>query len=188
MLALAAVWNLGQDGTMAPLPYLPLLNPLDLTTGFALVLSVGAMDAFSARPGRPPALRARLRIAAMALAYLWFNLILLRSAAHYLGIAYRMEDLAASQFVQAMLSLVWSASALVIMRYAAQRAMRRTWSTGALLLGIVLFKLFSVDLANGGSMARVVSFVGVGLLMLLIGYFAPYPKAGEGHTSPSAGT
>jgi uncharacterized membrane protein len=169
MLALAAVWNLGQDGTMAPLPYLPLLNPLDLTTGFALALWVDALG-----------LHRRLRIVAMVLAYAWFNLILLRSAAHFLGIAYRLDALMASQFVQAMLSLVWSASALVLMRYAAQRTMRRTWGSGALLLGIVLAKLFVVDLASGGSMARIVSFVGVGLLMLLIGYFAPYPKPSAG--------
>lgn len=179
VLALAAVWNLSQDGAMLPLPYLPLLNPLDLTTGFALMLWAGAVEASA---------RQRLRIAAMVLAYAWFNLILLRSAAHYLGIAYRFDVLAASQFVQAMLSLVWSASALVIMRYAAQRAMRRTWGTGALLLCIVVGKLFAVDLANGGSMARVVSFVGVGLLMLLIGYFAPYPKGTEGAVSPPSPT
>jgi uncharacterized membrane protein len=179
VLALAAVWNISQDGTMLPLPYLPLLNPLDLTTGFALRLWVSATEVFASR---------RLRIAAMVLAYGWFNLILLRSAAHYLGIAYRFDELGASQFVQAMLSLVWSASALAIMRYAAQRAMRRTWGTGALLLCIVVGKLFAVDLANGGSMARVVSFVGVGLLMLLIGYVAPYPKVAEGAASPHSTT
>jgi uncharacterized membrane protein len=188
VLALASVWNISQDGTMAPLPYLPLLNPLDLTTGFALALSVSALGVFGAGPGNAERLSVRLRIGTMVLAYAWFNLMLLRSAAHYLGIAYRAEDLAASQFVQAMLSLVWSASALVIMRYATRRAMRRTWGAGALLLCIVVFKLFVVDLANGGSMARVVSFVGAGLLMLLIGYFAPYPKAAEGNTSPSIGT
>jgi uncharacterized membrane protein len=186
MLALAAAWNLGQDGTMAPLPYLPLLNPLDLTTGFALASWVAAMDVLAGRPGQPPRLRTRLRIVAMVLAYAWFNLILLRSAAHYLGIAYRIDVLAASQFVQAMLSLVWSASALVIMRYAAQRTMRRTWSVGAALLGIVVCKLFVVDLANGGSMARIVSFVGAGLLMLLIGYFAPFPKASAGDNESGA--
>ena len=179
VLALAAVWNLSQDGTMLPLPYLPLLNPLDLTTGFALLLWASAVEVSTSQ---------RLRIAALVLAYAWFNLILLRSAAHYLGIPYRFDELAASQFVQAMLSLVWSASALVIMRYAAQRAMRRTWGAGALLLCVVVGKLFAVDLANGGSMARVVSFVGVGLLMLLIGYFAPYPKTAEGAVAPPSTT
>jgi len=187
MLALATAWNLGQDGSMAPLPYLPLLNPLDITTGFVLLLWTGAMPALS-WPGFQARWHGHLRSATMVLAYAWFNLILLRTAAHVLGIAYRLDVLAASQFVQAMLSLVWSASALVLMRYAAQRTMRRTWGTGALLLGIVVLKLFVVDLANGGSMARIVSFVGAGLLMVLIGYFAPYPKAGEGTRPQGAGT
>ena len=186
VLALAAVWNLTQDGTMAPLPYLPLLNPLDLTTGFALALWVGSMADLATRPGQPASLRNGLRVAGLVLAYAWFNLVLLRSAAHYVDLPYQFEDLAASQFVQAMLSLVWSASALVIMRYAAQGAMRRTWSVGAVLLGIVVCKLFVVDLANGGSMARIVSFVGAGLLMLLIGYFAPFPKAAPGNAAPDA--
>ncbi|MBD8530404.1 DUF2339 domain-containing protein [Massilia sp. CFBP 13647] len=185
ILLLAAVWNLGQDGTMAPLPYIPLLNPLDLTAGFALVLcaSAGRMLA-GARPG----LSQRLRVATVGAAWAWFNLILLRSAAHYLGIAYQFEDLAASQFVQAMLSLVWSASALVLMRFAAQRTMRRTWATGAVLLGVVLVKLVMVDMASGGSMARIVSFVGVGLLMVLVGYLAPYPKSEAGAASPQRST
>ena len=194
VLALAALWNLVQDGGMAPLPYLPLLNPLDLTTGFALVLGMTVIDAALGYPARPPetgaGLRLRLRIAGLVLAYGWFNLILLRSAAHYLGIAYRIDALAASQFVQAMLSLVWSASALVIMRYAARRTLRRTWASGAVLLAVVVCKLFVVDLAGGGSMARIVSFVGAGLLMLLIGYIAPYPKAAGAANAitPSAGT
>jgi uncharacterized membrane protein len=169
LLVLCACWNLFQDGGMAPLPYLPLLNPLDLSTGFALLLAVRA----------GPDRNRKLLIALACAAYAWFNLILLRSAAHYLGIAYRVDALAESQFVQAMLSLVWSASALVLMRFAARRTWRHAWSAGAGLLGIVVAKLFVVDLSSHGSMARVVSFVGVGLLMLLVGYLAPFPKRPE---------
>jgi uncharacterized membrane protein len=169
LLALCAVWNLTQDGGMAPLPYLPLLNPLDLTTGFALLLAVAAA----------PVMRRALLTAGAIYAYAWFNLILLRSTAHYLGIGYRAEVLAGTQFVQAMLSLVWSASALVVMRFAAQHVWRRAWSAGAVLLGVVVAKLFLVDLSSHGSMARVVSFVGVGLLMLLVGYLAPFPKTAD---------
>jgi uncharacterized membrane protein len=65
------------------------------------------------------------------------------------------------------------------MRFAARRTWRRAWSAGAGLLGIVVAKLFFVDLSSHGSMARVVSFVGVGLLMLLVGYLAPFPKRAE---------
>ena len=172
-----ALWNLRHDGAMAPLPYLPLLNPLDLTTGFVLMLWVSTLRQLAARAALDQPVLSTLRRASIVAAWLWFNLILLRSAAHYLGIDYRLADLTASQTVQALLSLAWGASAFALMRVAARTARRRVWWIGALLYGIVVAKLFLVDLANGGSIARVVSFVGVGLLLLLVGYLAPYPKA-----------
>lgn len=185
LLAMLAVfWNVRHDGAMAPLPYLPLLNPLDLTTGFVLMLWVGALRQLASRARIRNMLLHRLKIGGAIAAYIWFNLILLRSAAHYVGIDYRIDALVDSQFVQAMLSLVWSASALVLMRACARLMMRRAWWGGAFALGIVVLKLFLVDLANGGSIARVVSFVGVGLLLLLVGYLAPYPKTAHG--APSA--
>jgi uncharacterized membrane protein len=172
-----ALWNLRHDGAMAPLPYLPVLNPLDLTTGFVLMLWVSTVRQLAARAALDQAVLSTLLHASMVAAWLWFNLILLRSAAHYLGIDYRLADLTASQTVQALLSLAWGASAFALMRIAARTARRRVWWIGAFLYGIVVAKLFLVDLANGGSIARVVSFVGVGLLLLLVGYLAPYPKA-----------
>lgn len=184
LLALVTFWNLVQDGAMTPLPYLPLLNPLDLTTGFVLFLCLGA--ARTALGGKGTLLW-RVQMGALVAAWIWFNLILLRSAAQYRGIPYRVEELAASQFVQAMLSLVWCASALVVMRFAARKARPRSWCIGAVLLGIVVLKLFTFDLANSGSLARVVSFVGVGLLMVLIGYFAPFPKNGKNKTMSTQG-
>jgi uncharacterized membrane protein len=75
-----------------------------------------------------------------------------------------------------MLSLVWSITALLLMRHAAHRQRRQQWSLGAVLLALVVVKLFTFDLSNVGGIERIVSFVGVGLLMLLIGYLAPFPK------------
>ena len=111
--------------------------------------------------------------------FVWFNLMLLRSAAQYLAIAYRFDDLYASQFVQSMLSLVWTLSAFAVMRFAARRGFKRLWMVGAALLAVVVLKLFLVDLKNIGSVARIVSFMGVGGLMLLIGYLAPLPRESD---------
>jgi uncharacterized membrane protein len=47
--------------------------------------------------------------------------------------------------------------------------------TGAALMAVVTLKLFFVDLSNAGGIERVVSFLAVGLLLLLIGYFSPAP-------------
>ena len=46
-------------------------------------------------------------------------------------------------------------------------------SVGRLWLGFGL--LFLVDLANTGTMARIVSFLSVGVLLVAVGYFAPVP-------------
>ena len=49
------------------------------------------------------------------------------------------------------------------------------WIAGATLMGAVVLKLFLVDLGNSGTLERIVSFLGVGLLLLVVGYFAPVP-------------
>ncbi|WP_426086204.1 DUF2339 domain-containing protein [Janthinobacterium sp. PSPC1-1] len=177
-LLLIAVWNIVDDGAMAPLPYLPLLNPLDLSTGFAILLAIASYRLLPAKQVPLPALwQARLPAVAACCVYVWFNLMLLRTVSHYLGVPYTFDAMLASQFVQAMLSLVWSVTALLLMRHAARQQRRQQWSMGAVLLGLVVLKLFLIDLSNVGGIERIISFVGVGLLMVLIGYLAPFPKA-----------
>jgi uncharacterized membrane protein len=178
---LVVYWNLRQDGGMAPLPYLPVLNPLDLTTGLVAALVFALILPQAGEPHRPTDLRSLLWQSRArwggGLAFAWFNLVLLRTASQWLDIPYRGPDLFASQFVQSMLSLVWSLSALVGMWWASKHAGRRLWMAGGALLGVVVVKLFLVDLSNVGSVARIVSFIGVGGLMLAIGYLAPLPTA-----------
>jgi len=36
-------------------------------------------------------------------------------------------------------------------------------------------KLFVIDLGNSGTLARIISFLGVGVMLLVVGYFAPVP-------------
>ena len=45
------------------------------------------------------------------------------------------------------------------------------------LLAAVVFKLLLIDLSGSGTVTRIVSFIGVGVLMLLIGYVAPMPAS-----------
>lgn len=177
---LVTIWNLQQDGTMAPLPYLPVLNPLDLTTGLVVVLALSTARMLQADLAASAPTRQRLpalpEIGALAF-YAWFNLMLLRSASHFLDIPYRIDSLMASIVVQTMFSLVWTGTALLLMVHSGQRKRRYQWGAGALLLAVVVVKLVLVDLANSGTLARIVSFLGVGILMVAIGYLAPYPSA-----------
>ena len=46
---------------------------------------------------------------------------------------------------------------------------------GAALIALVVAKLFFIELGNQGGLARIVSFIGVGVLLLIVGYFAPLP-------------
>jgi uncharacterized membrane protein len=42
-------------------------------------------------------------------------------------------------------------------------------------MAVVVIKLFLVDLGNTGTVARIVSFIGTGALLLVVGYLAPVP-------------
>ena len=56
---------------------------------------------------------------------------------------------------------------------------RARWFAGAIILGVTVVKLFLVDLSGIGTLARIVSFIGVGLLILLIAFLAPAPHKAE---------
>lgn len=45
------------------------------------------------------------------------------------------------------------------------------------LLAVVVAKLLLVDLSASGTVTRIVSCIGVGVLMLVFGYVAPLPSA-----------
>ena len=61
---------------------------------------------------------------------------------------------------------------------AGHRKMQRlVWAVGAALLGVVVLKLFFIELADRGGLYRIVSFIVVGVLLLMVGYFAPVPPS-----------
>jgi uncharacterized membrane protein len=103
---------------------------------------------------------------------------------HWLGVPYELNDMFNSIVVQSALSIVWTLTALVIMVLATRRLQRPLWLAGAALLAMVVGKLFLLDLANSGTVERIVSFLGVGVLLMIIGYAAPVPP---GNTETQSG-
>ena len=97
----------------------------------------------------------------------------------WFGISFGLDELLKSTLVQTSLSLFWAILALVTMLVATRKRYRLVWIVGAVLLAVVIAKLFLIDLSKTGSVERIVSFVGVGLLMLVVGYFSPLPPASE---------
>jgi len=191
-LALAAwSWSIYATATSPgdpfPLSYLPLLNPLDLT--FALIaivlplwfrrLTAAIPEFFSRFPVRRwsyPTYFATL--------FIWLNGVLIRTIHHWGKVPFQVMPLYHSVLLQAALAIFWSFLALCIMVFATRRGIRSVWLSGAGLLALVVVKLFLVDLSGTGTVARIVSFVGVGILLLVIGYFSPAPPHNREEATP----
>jgi uncharacterized membrane protein len=166
--SLLSSWDPARTGTF---PYFPLLNPIDLAQ-FSVLCGLAAW--MRARPAsRGDAEHYPVVLA--ALAFVWVNSIVLRSLHHWLGIPYIAHELFNSIAVQAGFSLLWTLTAMAAMVYATRKMDRKPWFVGAALLAVVVGKLFLLDLANSGTVARIVSFLGVGVLLMIIGYVAPVP-------------
>jgi uncharacterized membrane protein len=166
------ITNFSMRGDAQPLPYIPLLNPLDLAQVFVLIVLLRYFLLIRAD------LLANGPVAAIVLALLSFialNGALLRALNHLFGVPFALDAMLQSTLVQTSLSIFWAVIALTAMLIATRSARRIVWLAGAALLGIVVIKLFLVDLSRIGSIERIVSFVGVGLLMLVLGYFSPLP-------------
>ncbi|NWC85580.1 DUF2339 domain-containing protein [Pseudomonas reactans] len=175
VLMLGWFWlaNIFSDGTAEPLPYVPLLNPLDLGLLFAL-LGIYLWSR-SVAPQRGP----RVELIAQGVAgislFAFFTALVMRTAHHWGGVPFHLDALLASMLVQAGLSIVWTLIALGLMIGGHLRHRREVWLIGAALIAVVVAKLFFVELSNRGGLARIVSFIGVGGLLLVVGYFAPLP-------------
>jgi hypothetical protein len=172
--------NLTSSGAATPLPYLPILNPLDLALGFsmvALLVRQRRLGVLATAPGvgsLTPLLQA-FAPALSATLFLWTTAILIRTIHHWVDVPFRFDALNDSMVVQTALSIFWSLYAFTAMILATRRGRRVLWIAGAVLLGVVILKLFIVDLDNRGTVWRIVSFIGVGLMLLFIGYFSPLP-------------
>ncbi|AFQ49671.1 DUF2339 domain-containing protein [Burkholderia cepacia] len=165
--------NFTQDG--GNWARIPLLNPLDLV--LVVVYALAASWFVRARKlgwsfGN---YRVELLGAAGATAFLWLNAILLRTLYHWTGVPYAFDAMAESTLVQASVSVYWTLCALATMIWATRRGLRPLWFVGAALLALTVIKLFLFDLSHVTGIERIVSFIGIGVLLLLIGYFSPLP-------------
>jgi len=189
---LAWVWvtNAASPGAAAPLPYVPLLDPLELAQWlvlFALLLWWRALPQGSFARVQPMVAKGTVGCTGLAL----LTGMVLRTCHHYAGVEWRFDALYASWPTQAALSITWAICGVVAMVLGHGRRVRTLWIAGAALLGVVVLKLFFVELADRGGLFRIVSFIAVGALLLLVGYFAPVPpkkqEAGPKEEAPAEG-
>ena len=175
--------NVFNDGNARPLTYMPFVNPLDIVLAIqfiALTYWVRIPNAFEDWASEEPVRRWRFDHSQLLLGivlFLWLNTMWLRLAHHIWHIDFDLSDMTQSRLVQTGLAILWSITGLSCMMLGAKKHLRQIWIAGAIVMAAVVVKLFMFDLANTGTIERIVSFISVGLLLLVVGYFSPVPPA-----------
>lgn len=198
-LGWAIFTNFTYDGIIWQLPYFPLSNLYDVTLWLVVFYSLGI---YLLR--QPYGMKSRNLLSAipkndmlliiLALIGLWIGSSMLVRTLHafigtplWTGGLYDVTGGAwNSEQVQTGLTILWTLIALVATIIASRYGQRTLWFMGIGLLGVVVLKLVIVDLSQTEAIWRVISFLGAGSLILVIGYLAPLPPAREDLTDESA--
>ncbi|GAA5078921.1 DUF2339 domain-containing protein [Lysobacter panacisoli] len=174
VLSLAWVFALFMADSGAPLPWIPLLNPLELAQLAILVLVACWLWSDDA----PETLR-RVRPLGLSLAgFLLVTASVLRTVHHWGSIAWS-DGLLSTSLAQTSLSVTWSVLGVLGWVIGSRRGQRGLWLAGAVLMGVVLAKLLLVDRSNLGNVLGIASFIAYGLLCTVVGYIAPVPPRRE---------
>ncbi|MBX3001022.1 MAG: DUF2339 domain-containing protein [Caldilineaceae bacterium] len=175
LLGLVLFANLNTAASSAPIPYLPLFNPLDLVQGLFLIAVFAWIRRELSSITGDHFLRYAANWGVGILTFVAVNGALARAVHHLDGVPFVWPVLFNSALLQTLFAVVWGISALILMFVANRRRIRQLWFGGAALLAVTVLKLFLVDLSSAETLGRIVSFLAVGLLILLIGYIAPMP-------------
>ncbi|HEY1306128.1 MAG TPA: DUF2339 domain-containing protein [Vicinamibacterales bacterium] len=183
-------WASTQSGNPDPLPYVPIVNPLELVQAIGLIvaflqwgresLSPDSTRQNDSRPHFTESPRRWGLTLVAGLAFVAINMMVGRVVHFYWHVPFEIESLLDSSVFQAGISILWGVTAGILMALARIRISRPVWMIGAGVLAALIVKLFLIDLGNVGGVARIVSFLATGVLILVIGYFAPAPPKTEG--------
>ncbi|ERL56886.1 hypothetical protein M917_0083 [Psychrobacter aquaticus CMS 56] len=188
------ITNWSYDGVIWDMPYFPLLNLYDVTSWLTLLVGFGLYymsqnphdDKLS--PSNTDLKFKRIfttdnLLIVLGLISFWLiSSMLIRTLHAFIGTPLWDSSQGGawnSEQVQTGLTILWTLLALVATIMASRYWQRALWFMGIGLLGIVVLKLVLVDLSQTEAIWRVISFLGAGSLILLIGYLAPLPPARE---------
>ncbi|MBW2273113.1 MAG: DUF2339 domain-containing protein [Deltaproteobacteria bacterium] len=181
LIALLLLWfqlaNFAGSGDARPLPYLPILNPLDLSL---LIATLATLSWWAAAGHLHRALQRgeahKLAVGVLcAMGFVFLNGILARSVHQWAGVPMRADALWDSAPLQVSLSIAWTLLALAGMTISTRHGWRAAWLGSAALIGVVVVKLFTVDLSQLGTPAKIGTFLIVGVLLLVVGFVSPVP-------------
>ncbi len=161
-------------GDFDPLPHAPFLNPGDLAQGVVLVTAV-AWWRVAQRSVWTTVPRRYGWAVLCGVTFVWLTTVLLRTLHHWTGTPYTVSALWASDIAQAATSILWTLISLTAMVLATRRGWRRVWVAAVSILGVVVVKLFVVDMRDSDTLGAIIAFIAVGLLLLVAGYLSPLP-------------
>jgi uncharacterized membrane protein len=155
-------------GAASPLPWLPVLNPMELAQLAVLILALRWQLPVG---GKLPSWRI---VVLSGLAFAWITSVVLHAVHHWGGVAWN-DGLLSSSLAQTSLTVVWSVLGVIGWVLGSRRGQRMLWLAGAVLMGVVLAKLVLVDRQHLGNLLGIGSFIAYGLLCTVVGYLAPAP-------------
>jgi uncharacterized membrane protein len=168
--ALGLWWlvSLFMSGGARPLPWIPVLNPMELAQLATLVLLLRwwMPDTRVLPPARIVMLS--------SLAFVWITSVVLHAVHHWGGVSWN-ESLMSGSLAQTSLTVTWSVLGVLGWVIGSRRGQRMLWLGGAVLMGVVLAKLMVVDRHHLGNLLGIGSFIAYGLLCTVVGYLAPAP-------------
>jgi uncharacterized membrane protein len=160
-------------GDPAPLSFVPLLNPLDLS--HVLALTACAVYLHRVYPSVRGELDRIWPLATTAVTFVVLNAVLARAVHHTQSVPYTFEQLWSSQDMQWVLSGAWTIVAVTLIFLSSRRGWRSVWIAASCLMALTVVKLFLVDLSHQSTVARIVTFMAVGVALLVVGWISPLP-------------
>lgn len=178
LLILSLIFANFNDGTESGIKFIPLFNLMDLMGVIGIWISYKFISVIKQSSKYQALLQNNLPIfnyIIPAIIFWWANGILLRGLVFATDVDWSSYAIINSKVIQTVLAIIWAITALVTMVMATRKKSRSQWFIGGVLLAVVIAKLFLIDTSLSSGLLRALAFIGVAILILLIGYFSPLP-------------
>ena len=156
------------SGNPAPLPYIPVLNPLEIQQA----LCIAALFLWLTQKKIKNIKKIKFTAASGAV-FLWVTAIIARSVHVYADVP--MSYIPQSSAFHLGIFIFWALYGIAHIITGSRIKSRPVWIAGAILTIIDVAKLLFLDLADTGTLTRILSFFIAGLALLFIGWASPLP-------------
>ena len=163
------------QGEPDPLPlYIPFINPLDLQQGFCIAgITLRLMQ--NRKRNKNTWMENKYFAVMDVMLFLWITAIISRSVHFYAHIP--MYSMLKSHLFHLGIFIFWALYGIAHIIAGHKKSLRPVWIAGAVLTIVDIIKLLLFDLADTGTISRIVSFFIAGIILLFIGWAAPLPPS-----------